>query len=195
MDFLTPTQRSHRMSLIRSTGTRPERAMASALRSAGLRYRGHARLPGTPDFVLVGKKIAIFADGDFWHGRNFASLRHKLAPFWLSKITSNRKRDKRAGGKLRRKGWSVLRFWEKDIMRNPGRCIAKIRQKIRTMRIRDIRIGDRVEILRRDIHPLRRRRRPWYGFVKAMDGAYILVRPAWVKWTTELYPNEIRIST
>jgi len=94
-DFLTPEQRSKRMSLIRGKDTVPERAMARLLRRAGIKYRSQARLPGTPDFRIIGSRAVVFVDGDFWHGRDFDSWRHKLAPFWLAKITRNRERDTR----------------------------------------------------------------------------------------------------
>lgn len=125
-DFLTPEQRSHRMSLIRSSGTKPERLVASLLRQSRIRFRRHAKLPGTPDFVLVESNVAVFADGDFWHGRSFEESKAKLSPFWKDKITRNRARDRRVDKALRRLGYSVVRLWETDVYRKPQRCVDRI---------------------------------------------------------------------
>jgi DNA mismatch endonuclease (patch repair protein) len=118
------------MSLIKSKGTKPELAMARALRSSRIRYRSHAKLPGTPDLVIAAERIAIFVDGDFWHGRNFDQLKPRLDSFWNNKIASNIRRDVVVGAKLRRMGWLVVRLWEKDVMKNNNYCMSKVRRAI-----------------------------------------------------------------
>ncbi|HEY8684889.1 MAG TPA: very short patch repair endonuclease [Chloroflexota bacterium] len=91
----------------------------------GLRYRKHAAdVPGTPDLVFPGLRVAVFCDGDFWHGRNWDTLRPKLeqgsnAAYWPGKIARNRERDLATNAKLAAAGWRVLRLWETDIRRHP----------------------------------------------------------------------------
>jgi DNA mismatch endonuclease (patch repair protein) len=136
-DFLTKAERSHRMSLIRSKDTVPEKKMAELLRKAGIKYKRYANLPGTPDFVAG--KVVLFVDGDFWHGRDFDRWKGKLSPWWREKIATNKKRDARINACLRRMGFSVVHFWEKDVKRKPDVCITKIK-----------RIGERNGLLRRD---------------------------------------------
>ncbi len=109
----------------RSRGTKPELALRKALWRAGLRYRLHDSLVrGRPDIVNRRKRVAIFVDGDFWHGRDWRSRRRKLAAgsnsaYWLGKIGSNRARDLRVTQQLRSEGWTVIRVWETDATRDP----------------------------------------------------------------------------
>lgn len=132
-DFLTPAERSKRMSLIRGKDTKPEKAMSLILSSAKLKFKPHDRaLPGTPDFVLESRKVAIFVDGEFWHGKDVDTS--VLSPFWRNKIHNNVQRDKRVARELRGMGWSVLRFWEKDIKSRPKWCLGRIKSKIKVKR-------------------------------------------------------------
>jgi len=122
------------MASIPSKGTRPEIYLGKILSGEGIRYRKHYKVAGRPDFAIVAKKIAIFVDGDFWHGHNwklrgFKSLRAELASykkFWADKIRNNIRRDIRANKDLRKAGWKVLRFWESDLKRRPDKIITKI---------------------------------------------------------------------
>jgi DNA mismatch endonuclease (patch repair protein) len=109
-DFLSVAQRSLRMSRIRSKDTKPELSMARILNEAKLPYVRHAKLPGTPDF-LVGGRVVVHVDGIFWHGKNFAKIERTLKPFWKNKISNNMRRDSRVDRRLRRMGFSVLRIW------------------------------------------------------------------------------------
>jgi DNA mismatch endonuclease (patch repair protein) len=103
--------------------TKAELLLRQALWARGLRYRLHAKdLPGRPDIVFRGLRIAIFVDGDFWHGRDWAERRKKLqqganADYWLAKIAYNIERDGRNTQLLQRGGWTVIRLWETDILR------------------------------------------------------------------------------
>jgi len=127
-DFLTPAERSRRMSLIRSKDTKPEKAMAKILSSARIRYKRNVRdLPGTPDFVIPGKNLVVFVEGKFWHGQGVDQM--SLRPFWRNHASNNMKRDKRVERKLRRMGWSVYRFWEKDVSKRPEWCLKRIKRK------------------------------------------------------------------
>lgn len=104
------------MSRVRGKDTGIERQLRSALHKRGLRFRKNVRgLPGTPDIVFVTKMIAVFVDGDFWHGYRFPVWEHKLNQFWSSKIAMNRQRDQRNFAKLRRWGWTVIRVWQHEI--------------------------------------------------------------------------------
>ncbi|MGC4120439.1 MAG: DNA mismatch endonuclease Vsr [Myxococcales bacterium] len=117
----------------KKSGTRCEAALAIELRKLGIRYRSQARhLPGCPDFVIPSAKLAIFCDGDFWHGRRLAQRLGKLergsnAAYWVAKIRSNVARDRRAARQLRAMGWSVLRIWEGDVLRDGWKAAARVR--------------------------------------------------------------------
>ena len=129
------------MSAIKSKDTKPELILGKAMWALGLRYRKHGKdIPGKPDFVFRGKKIAIFCDGDFWHGNNWKlrglkSLREELEnydDFWRNKITRNIERDKEVNRRLEDDGWLVLRFWESDIKSNPNRCANTVFQSYKS---------------------------------------------------------------
>ena len=69
-------------------------------------------LPGKPDIVFTKRKIAIFIDGDFWHGYRFPTWKDSLSDFWQKKIEQNRIRDRKNFNKLRKRGWKVIRYLE-----------------------------------------------------------------------------------
>ena len=115
------------MSRIRGKGTKPERTIEALLTSSGLSFDSHANdLPGRPDFALRESRVAIFVDGDFWHGWRFEAWRLKLSETWEEKIAANRRRDRRNHARLRRMGWSVVRLWEHQVDRATERCLARI---------------------------------------------------------------------
>lgn len=126
-DFLTKAERSARMSRIRGTNTGPERGMFRMLRREGVYFARHARgLPGSPDIVFRKCRLAVFIDGDFWHGRNFNRWRDGLTDFWREKIEANIRRDRRNRKRLRALGWHVIRIWGKDANGDPKSCIREI---------------------------------------------------------------------
>jgi DNA mismatch endonuclease (patch repair protein) len=115
------------MSRIRSKNTKAELTLRRALFGHGLRYRLHvAGLPGKPDIVLAQHKVAVFMDGDFWHGWRFEEWAYKLAPFWRAKIERNRARDAARTRELRDLGWRVVRIWEHQVNANPEACARRI---------------------------------------------------------------------
>lgn len=129
----TTDQRRKTMSRIRSKDTKPELTLRKALRSAGLTgYRKNLRgIPGTPDVVFTRYKLAIFVDGDFWHGRDFEARRDRLAAgnngaFWVAKIERNMARDRRNDVELAEAGWVVLRFWGSDVLKRPEECVGRV---------------------------------------------------------------------
>ncbi len=113
---MSSEKRSALMSRIRSKNTGIERAVFRELRARGVHFSRHVEsLPGKPDIVFKSGRIAIFIDGDFWHGWRFPVWRDKLQPYWRAKIARNRERDRRNFRHLRRKGWIVVRIWEHDM--------------------------------------------------------------------------------
>lgn len=116
----------------RRQDTTPEILLRKALRAVGIRYRSNVkRLPGCPDLILTKYRVAVFCDGDFWHGREWSKRKTKLlagwnAEYWVAKIQQNRARDREVTGALRVLGWRVVRVWESDLRRDPLRVAAKI---------------------------------------------------------------------
>lgn len=115
-DTVTPETRSRMMSGIRAKNTRPEKLVRGALFAAGYRFRIHRKdLPGSPDIVFPGKKVAIFVHGCFWHrhkGCSLAKLPASNAEFWRKKLDGNVDRDRKAIEALNSSGWRVLTVWE-----------------------------------------------------------------------------------
>jgi len=115
-DTVTPETRSRMMSGIRAKNTKPEKMVRSALFAAGYRFRIHRKdLPGSPDIVLPGKKVAIFVHGCFWHrhkGCNLAKLPSSNSDFWRNKLDGNVERDRNAIEELNLLGWRVMTVWE-----------------------------------------------------------------------------------
>ena len=120
MDILTKAQRSKNMSAIKGKNTKPEQFLRKALWHKGIRYRkNYNKLFGTPDIAIPKYKIAIFCDGEFWHGHNNCEEKissHKK--FWKNKIRQNKEHDLDVTITLRDQGWTVLRFWENEILTN-----------------------------------------------------------------------------
>jgi len=110
-------QRSRIMRAIRRKDTKPELLLRGALSALGLhhRYRLHRKdLPGTPDVVFPRARVAVFVDGDFWHGRR-RKLPANNKELWHEKFRRNRERDRRVDLELEAMGWLPLRFWESDV--------------------------------------------------------------------------------
>ena len=130
MDHLTKEQRHKNMAANKSKGTKIEILFGKLLWNAGIRYRKNDKsVIGKPDFVIKGAKIAIFCDGEFWHGRNWNIRKydHKSnCDFWYSKIEHNIERDKVVNDELHKQGWKVFRFWETEITKEPDVCLNMI---------------------------------------------------------------------
>lgn len=126
-DIMSAETRSSLMARIRGSNTAPERRMAELLTDHRLTFETHARdLPGRPDFVFRDEMLAVFVDGDFWHGWRFPAWRHKLSEHWESKIEANRRRDRRSQAKLRRRGWKVVRIWEHKMKEDAMACMQRV---------------------------------------------------------------------
>ncbi|MBP0621996.1 very short patch repair endonuclease [Cupriavidus consociatus] len=119
VDFLSPADRSDRMSRIRGKDTQPELALRKVLHRLGLRYRLHgAGLPGKPDLVLPRYRTVVFVHGCFWHrhvGCKIATIPKSNTSFWIEKFERNVARDKRVSLSLREAGWTVLVVWECEL--------------------------------------------------------------------------------
>jgi DNA (cytosine-5)-methyltransferase 1 len=123
-----------------SRNTRPEKKLRRELWKSGLRFRVNVKtLPGRPDIVFNEAKVAVFCDGDFWHGRNWDRLKNNLSrgwngEYWQAKIRANRSRDGKNTRQLERMGWRVVRIWEDDIKRDIFATTAAVRQIVKTTR-------------------------------------------------------------
>lgn len=136
-DKFSKEKRSWIMSRIKSSNTKLEtvflKHLSSSLYPKGYRYRKHySRLPGKPDIVFVKQKLAIFLDGDFWHGYNLKKLGKQVPKkYWRAKLERNIMRDKKNNAQLRRMGWRVLRFWEHQIKKDPQKAVIKIEKTLK----------------------------------------------------------------
>jgi DNA mismatch endonuclease (patch repair protein) len=126
MDVHDKATRSFNMSRIRATNTKPEIILRKLLWLSGLRgYRLHCRLPGRPDITFGKKRVAVFVDGCFWHSCPHCSdgrAPKSNTSYWTEKRRMNRERDLRNTLKLEGEGWTVIRFWEHEVHRDPIGC-------------------------------------------------------------------------
>ena len=136
MDVLTPEQRRKSMRGNRSKDTSIEVLLRKALWHKGYRYRkNYKKLPGSPDIALTKQKIAIFCDGEFFHGKDWEDKKQRLQKgtnpdFWISKIERNMQRDRENDQKLNVLGWTVIHFWGEEIIKNLDGCIKVIEEVI-----------------------------------------------------------------
>ena len=136
MDKLTKEQRHRNMSNIKNKDTSIEVILRKALWEKGFRYRkNYNLLPGKPDIVLTKYKIAIFCDSEFFHGKDWELLKEQLergnnSRFWIEKISKNKERDDNIDKQLMYLGWTVIRFWGKDISKDVNQCIRVIEEII-----------------------------------------------------------------
>ncbi len=143
MDNLTQEQRRRNMQHIRSEDTSIEILLRKKLWEKGYRYRKNLNnLPGKPDIVLTKYKIAVFCDGEFFHGKNWEILQPKLeksnnSKYWIKKISRNMERDDEVNKKLLFLGWTVIRFWGKDIIKDVDGCVSVIEEVIFNQKVQD----------------------------------------------------------
>lgn len=138
------SEKSHKnMSKIRAKDTSIEIALRKALWQKGYRYRkNYKMLPGSPDIALTKYKIAIFCDGEFFHGKDWDNVKPRLqknknADYWIAKIERNMERDREKDQKLLYEGWTVIHFWGKDILKNPDKCVKVIEEAIWDSELRE----------------------------------------------------------
>ena len=134
-------KRHKNMSRIRCKDTSIEVTLRKALWKKGYRYRkNYKKLPGRPDIALTKHKIAIFCDGEFFHGKDWEVLKPKLEKgknpdYWIPKIERNMERDREKDNALLFAGWTVVHFWGKEILKNTDACIKVIEELIFDMQI------------------------------------------------------------
>jgi len=134
-----------RMRKVRRANTSAERLIQAALRARAVQFVAHVPVMGcTPDLIVPGGRLAIFVDGDFWHGRvlveHGARALEKMFPteakaFWVTKIRRNVMRDRKQAAVLRRHGWSVLRLWGRDVLEAPEHQADLVERRLRWRRV------------------------------------------------------------
>jgi DNA mismatch endonuclease (patch repair protein) len=126
----TSAQRSRLMQKIRSDNTGPEKQLRKALWHLGYRYRIHVKsLPGKPDIAIKKYKVAVFVDGEFWHGYNWEEKKQRIQrnrAYWIPKIERNMQRDREHTLQLQEMGYTVLRFWEKRLKKEFNVCLQAV---------------------------------------------------------------------
>lgn len=126
MDRHTPEQRHKNMQAIKNKDSAIELALRRELWNRGLRYRKNVKsVFGHPDIAFIGKKVAVFCDSEFWHGYDWENRKNDIKTrreFWIPKIERNMQRDIEVTEKLEAEGWTVIRFWGKEIKNDPAGC-------------------------------------------------------------------------
>ncbi len=134
-DKLTPDQRRRCMQANRSSGTKPELMLAKELWHRGYRYRlNNRKVLGSPDICFRSRKVAVFVDGEFWHGRNWETAKLRIKSnqnYWYPKIERNQAHDAEVNALLAHKGWTVVRFWDSEVRKNLSRCADRVEEVLR----------------------------------------------------------------
>ena len=120
------------MQRVRREGTAPELTLRRALSHAGLRgYRLQwSNAPGRPDIAWVGRRVAVFVDGAFWHGHPSRYWQGRSGPYWDAKIARNQARDRRNDAALLQAGWRVIRIWDFEVIQDVAQCVERVRQAL-----------------------------------------------------------------
>lgn len=130
----TTPEISKRMSRVKLKNGKAEQILAKALWHKGYRYRlNYKKLPGSPDIAITKHKIAIFVDGEFWHGKDWETRKPKLKKnreYWIEKIEENIARDKKVNREIENLGWKPIRIWSKEILVNTDYCIKDVENEI-----------------------------------------------------------------
>ncbi len=134
MSTKTKEQISFNMKQVKNKDSKIELMLRKELWKRGLRYRKNANgIVGKPDIVFIGKKIAVFCDSEFWHGYDWEHKKHEFRSrqdFWIPKIERNMERDREVNEALKSAGWTVIRFWGKEIKSDVCRCADIIEKAI-----------------------------------------------------------------
>jgi DNA mismatch endonuclease, patch repair protein len=139
-----PAVTSRIMAAVRGRDTVPELLLRSELHRRGLRYRLRSKLPGKPDLVFSRARVAVFVDGDMWHGqgwqnRGFSSMEeqfanHRNPDFWIAKIRRNVARDQEVSQQLEALGWTVVRVFESEVKHDITSAADRVETIVRTSR-------------------------------------------------------------
>lgn len=134
MSKKTPEQISFNMKQVKNKDSKIEIMLRRELWSRGIRYRKNVKtVTGKPDIAFIGKKIAVFIDGEFWHGYNWEVRKNDFKTnreFWIPKIERNMERDKEVTKALQESGWTVIRFWGNEIKKNVIQCADIIQKEL-----------------------------------------------------------------
>ena len=126
----TTPEISKRMANVHLKEGKAETALAKELWRRGLRYRkNYRKLPGSPDIAILKHRVAVFVDGEFWHGKDWDQKKNRLksnSEYWIVKIEENIARDKRNDSLLADMGWIPIHFWEKEVKKDLNSCIDRI---------------------------------------------------------------------
>ena len=130
------------MSKVSLKGGKAEMMLAKALWHRGYRYRKNfKKLPGSPDIAIMKYNIAVFVDGEFWHGKDWEQRKMRLKSnrdYWIEKIEENMARDFRNDNLLIQMGWTPIHFWEKDVLRDLENCVTTIVELVLDSKVSDI---------------------------------------------------------
>ncbi|TCD10496.1 very short patch repair endonuclease [Pedobacter frigidisoli] len=137
--FYTTVQRSRTMSKIKGKNSIPELKLRKALWAKNVRFRIHPKgFQGKPDLIINKYRLAIFVDGDFWHGYEWEERKSSLKKntgFWIPKIERNMQRDRQINEVLSAKGYTVMRFWEHQVKENLAKCVNQVLLYIEAVRM------------------------------------------------------------
>jgi DNA mismatch endonuclease (patch repair protein) len=130
------------MARVRNKDSKAELTVRRRLHALGYRYRVHHRITGKPDIAFTRLKVAIFIDGDMWHGNawrlrglpDLAAMYPNRTEWWVAKIERNMARDEEVNAALNAAGWIVLRFWESDVKADLDQVVADIKVTIEERR-------------------------------------------------------------
>jgi DNA mismatch endonuclease, patch repair protein len=130
-----PAVTSRMMASVKNKDSKAELALRRALHARGLRYRLHAPdIFGRPDLVIRSRRLAVFVDGDLWHGNehhrrgldSIASLFPTRTEWWVAKIQRNMRRDREVNERLAQEGWTVVRIWASDVLTDPAHAADRV---------------------------------------------------------------------
>lgn len=131
----TKEQISYNMKQVKCKDSEIEQILRRELWKRGLRYQKNVKtIIGKPDIVFKGKKVAVFCDSEFWHGYDWKNKNKEIKTrreFWIPKIERNMERDREVTEYLEADGWTVIRFWGKQIKQNPISCADIVEDTLR----------------------------------------------------------------
>lgn len=128
---------SKRMASVKLKRGKEERMLSKALWHRGYKYRlNYKKLPGSPDIAITKYNVAIFVDGEFWHGKDWDKRKDRLKrnkEYWSEKIEENMRRDLKVDKELKQMGWISVRLWSKQVSDHLDECIEEIEELIRSI--------------------------------------------------------------
>lgn len=127
-DVYDSATRSRVMRQVKSKNTKPEMLLRRTLWRLGVRgYRIHRRdIAGMPDLAFVGRRVAVFVDGAWWHGHPDKWWKGRSGDYWDRKVARNMERDRQADTILSEQGWTVVRVWDFEVLRDPEEAARRV---------------------------------------------------------------------